>query len=85
MRVKKIAISLPPDVLAEVDRAAAEGGMSRSGFIAEILRRTARIRRDRRITRAINDFFDEEGVIEEQSGTAEAFSRDFHARAETTW
>jgi metal-responsive CopG/Arc/MetJ family transcriptional regulator len=33
--VYKVNVSLPPDLVAEIDAVAAERGLSRSGFIAE--------------------------------------------------
>jgi len=85
MPVKKIAISVPTDVLEEVDKAAATSGKSRSGYIAELLRKAAHLRRDRNITRAINELFDEEDLRLEQSETADAFSEDFLSRPESAW
>src|SRR5262249_7344866 len=57
MAAKKFAISVPEDVMAEIDRAAASRGVTRSRFIAQILALAARQRRDRAITRALDRVF----------------------------
>ena len=75
MASAKIAITVPEDVLLEVDAAARERGESRSGFISRILRTALRARRDAGITRLLNDLFaDERVVIEQERITREADS-----------
>ena len=66
MATAKIAISLPEDVLAEIDRAARERCESRSGFISSVLREALRARRGSDITRHLNALFADEAVAEEQ-------------------
>lgn len=63
----KIAITVPEDVLSEVDTAARERGESRSGFISRILRAALRARRDAGITRQLNELFADEAVVSEQA------------------
>lgn len=41
MAVYKVNVSLPPELVAEIDEVAAEHGLSRSGFIAEASARYA--------------------------------------------
>lgn len=65
----KIAITVPEDVLSEVDAAARARGESRSGFISRILRSALRARRDADVTRRLNELFADEDVIHEQSRT----------------
>jgi hypothetical protein len=48
-----IAISVPEDVLAQVDAAAAERGENRSRFITQMLVLVARVRTDREISRRV--------------------------------
>lgn len=62
----KIAISMPQDVLAEVDRAARERGESRSGFIRRVLLTATRVRRDAEVTRRLDALFVAPGAAQEQ-------------------
>lgn len=73
MAAKKLAISLPEDVLAQVDRAAADRGLTRSGFIAQVLRQVARARGDAQVTARLNRLFGDPEVADEQSRTARGF------------
>lgn len=66
MGTAKIAISLPEEVLAEVDRAARERGESRSGFIRRVLVTATRIRRDAEITRRLDALFSVPAARQEQ-------------------
>ena len=53
----KTAITVPADVLAEIDRAARARGESRSKYITRVLRAVARARRDADITTRLNELF----------------------------
>lgn len=75
MKAKKIAISVPADVIDEVDGAAKRRRVTRSAFITDILRRVARAKRDADITKQISDFFSDSEIAAEQSRTA----RDYRA------
>lgn len=66
MASSKIAITVPEDVLSEVDAAARVGGETRSGFISRILRTAMKARRDAGITRRLNELFADENVVNEQ-------------------
>jgi metal-responsive CopG/Arc/MetJ family transcriptional regulator len=72
MVTRKTALSIPEELLAEVDRAAEQRGESRSGYITQVLRRAVRARRDAEITRRLNEMFADDETREEQSRTAEA-------------
>ena len=68
----KIAITVPEDVLSEVDEAARARGESRSGFISRVLRTALKARRDAGITQRLNELFaDEDAVIEQDRVTRE--------------
>ncbi len=84
MAAKKFAISVPESVMEQVDRAAAESGVTRSRFIADVLRLTASARSDREITRRINRVFDDPKVIADHRADARAFRRRAPA-AGTEW
>lgn len=73
MAAKKFAISVPEEVMAAVDRAATERGVSRSRFISGILRRVAAARTDTEVTRRINKVLADEELQGGQADEARAF------------
>ena len=75
MPVRKIAISVPEDVLHQVDRAAKSRGMTRSRFISHALKRIAAARRDAEITRRIDALLADPEIAAEQAETARALQR----------
>lgn len=87
MAVKKIAISVPEEVLEQVDSAAAERGENRSRFITQMLMLLARARSDRDISRRVNAVFAEPEIQEEQVQTARATARELARirRKEPKW
>ena len=66
MPTAKIAISLPQEVLSEIDRAAHARGESRSRLIGDVLRTAMRARRGTEITRRLNALFADQEVAAEQ-------------------
>ena len=75
MAVRKIAISVPEHVLAQVDAAAAERGENRSRFITQMLVLLAQARTDREISRRVNAVLAEPEVAREQLQTARASAK----------
>jgi metal-responsive CopG/Arc/MetJ family transcriptional regulator len=75
MAARKFAISVPEEVLHEVDRAAKRRGMTRSGFITNVLSQVARARTDAEIARRVNDLFSDREIAREQVETAKQFRR----------
>jgi metal-responsive CopG/Arc/MetJ family transcriptional regulator len=75
MAARKIAISVPPEVLDQVDDAASALGQTRSGFITAVLRRVARARTEREICRRIDEVFEDAAMREEQVRGARALGR----------
>ena len=75
MPTRKLAISVPEEVLDEVDGAAKQRGMTRSGFITYVLRRLARARTDAEISRRVNELFSDPEVAREQAATAKEYRR----------
>jgi metal-responsive CopG/Arc/MetJ family transcriptional regulator len=73
MPAKKFAISIPEDVMRQVDRAAATQGVTRSRFIAKVLQRVASARTDAEVTRRLNRVFADPEIEDEQRATAQAF------------
>jgi metal-responsive CopG/Arc/MetJ family transcriptional regulator len=70
MATRKTAITIPEDLLADVDRIAAQRNESRSAFITRILRVALQSRRDALVTRRLNELFADEELEEEQLRTA---------------
>lgn len=75
MAAKKLAISVPEEVIREVDHAAKRRGMTRSGFITDVLSHVARARTDAEIARRVNDLFADAEIAGEQVETAKRFRR----------
>jgi hypothetical protein len=67
----KTAIAIPEDLLAEVDAAARDRSESRSAFITRVLRAAVRARRDREITRRLDELFADEEIQRDQRQAAE--------------
>lgn len=67
----KTAISVPAEVLAEIDRAARARGESRSKYITRVLQAAARARRDAEITRRLNALFESEATAGAQRADTE--------------
>lgn len=66
MAMHKTAIAVPEALLADVDRAAAERGESRSAYITRVLAVATRARRDAEITRKLDEIFADERSKEAQ-------------------
>jgi hypothetical protein len=75
LAVKKFALSVPPEVMDQVDEAAAERGLTRSAYLVEVLKRLANARTDAAITRKVNELFADPELKNEQISTARALSR----------
>jgi metal-responsive CopG/Arc/MetJ family transcriptional regulator len=70
MALRKTAIALPDELLAAVDRAARERHESRNRFVTWVLRQAVRARRDREITRRLNELFATPDLAKQQSREA---------------
>lgn len=70
--MKKLAIWVPEAVLAQMDRAAARSGQTRSKFIARVLRQVARACGDAEITARIDPLFGDPDIGAQQSRAARA-------------
>jgi hypothetical protein len=67
----KTAIAIPEDLLRQVDAAARERHESRSAFITRILQAAMRARRDREITRRLDELFADDAVQRDQLEVAD--------------
>lgn len=72
MALRKTAIAVPEALLADVDRAAAERGESRSAYITRVLSAAVRARRDAEITRKLDALFADPRMKSAQRRTAAA-------------
>lgn len=72
MTFRKTAITVPEELLADVDKAARQRGESRSRYITTVLRAAVRARRDEDITRRLNELFADERVQEKQRRSSAA-------------
>lgn len=75
MAVRKIAISVPEDVLRQVDRMAKKSGTTRSGFITLVLSEVSHAGTQTEITERINRLFEDKTIADEQAETASFFLR----------
>jgi hypothetical protein len=66
MSTAKIALSIPKDVLQEVDAAARERGESRSGFVSRVLRAAIQARSDAEVTRRLDELFRDPAIAAQQ-------------------
>ncbi len=66
MPLRKTAIAVPDDLLAEVDRAARQRHESRNRFVTRVLQHAVRARRDAEITRRLNELFAAPEFAEQQ-------------------
>jgi len=57
MAVRKTAISIPEELLVQVDQAATDLGESRSRYITRILEASVKARRDAEVTRRLDVLF----------------------------
>lgn len=69
MPLRKTAIALPAELLAEIDRAAHTRQESRNGFITRVLETAVRARRDADVTRRLNELLADPDTSQEQLRT----------------
>jgi Arc/MetJ-type ribon-helix-helix transcriptional regulator len=70
-KVAKVSISLPPALLAEIDRRAAESGGTRSEVIRELVERTLRAERERADVERWCRSYEEQPQTDDEVGFAE--------------
>jgi predicted transcriptional regulator len=75
MSTIKTAVSLPEDVFAELDEAAAEARMSRSAVITAAVREYLRRRESRRMLRRLNEVYEEPIEPEQEAWIRQASRR----------
>ena len=72
MALRKTAIAVPEELLAEVDEVARERRESRNRFVTHVLRQAVRARRDAEITRRLNELFADQQLVEDQRQSTES-------------
>jgi metal-responsive CopG/Arc/MetJ family transcriptional regulator len=70
MNTRKVAITVPTDLLTIIDDISKQKGMSRSRYISTILREKVLHDREKRINAAYNQVFSDELILKEQIETA---------------
>lgn len=72
MPLRKIAITVPQELLLAVDRVAEASHESRNRFVTRVLEEAVRARRDSEITARLDALFAQPDLTEEQRQTAAA-------------
>lgn len=80
MPLHKTAVALPRDLLRSIDAAARKSGESRNGFIIRVLSAAMSARRDREITRKLDELFADPELREAERRSARQL-----ASAGTDW
>lgn len=73
MNTQKVAITVPNDIIAVIDKISKQEGISRSKYISRTLRDKIREEQEKRLTSAYNDVFSDESIQKEQLETSEWF------------
>ena len=73
MNTQKVAISMPPDLVATIDGISRKLGVSRSKYISSILREKIREERQRALKEAYDRVYSDESIREEQLETLRFF------------
>jgi metal-responsive CopG/Arc/MetJ family transcriptional regulator len=73
MRTRKVAITMPTELVAMIDDISKQRGMSRSKYISTILQERVLTEKEKRIKSAYNRVFSDELILKEQLKTASWF------------
>ena len=83
MNTQKVAITIPNDIIAIIDKISKKTGVSRSKYISEVLRDKIKEEQGKKLTSAYNDVFADESIKKEQLETAEWFKRSGDSEGES--
>ncbi len=75
MNTRKVAITMPKDLVAVVDAISRERGISRSKFISLMIEEKITDERDRNLKEAYDRVFSDDSIKKEQLETANWFQR----------
>ena len=70
MNAQKIAITIPTDLVVWIDNVSKRSGISRSGFIAEVLLEKISEQKKQELKEAYDSVFSDESICKEQLRTA---------------
>ena len=70
MNTQKVAISMPADLVVQIDIISKQKGMSRSRFISTVLREKVLNEKERQIKEAYNRVFSDDSIKKEQLETS---------------
>ena len=73
MTIVKIAISMPEELVKEVDAVRKEEDISRSGYITRLVRKAVRVERKEKLKAAYDRVFSDSEIVKEQRETALLF------------
>lgn len=73
MNTQKVAITIPNDIIAVIDKISKKSGVSRSKYISQVLRDKIKEENEKKLTNAYNDVFSDESIQKEQLETSEWF------------
>lgn len=73
MNTQKIAISIPEELLVNIDNFSKQQGISRSKYISRVLYEKIKEEKNNRIKKAYNAVFSDESICREQLETADWF------------
>ena len=73
MNTQKVAITIPNDIIAVIDKISKKSGVSRSKYISEVLRDKIKEEQGKKLISAYNEIFSDESIQKEQLETAEWF------------
>lgn len=73
MHTKKVAVTIPKDLITMIDHISKKRGLSRSRFISIVLREQLTLERNRDIREAYDQVFSDESIKNEQLSCARWF------------
>ncbi len=73
MNTQKVAITVPKDLIAIVDKISRLKGISRSKFISRLISEKVQDEKDQQLREAYNRVFSDDAIRKEQLDTAEWF------------
>ena len=74
MTTVKVAISMPRELVKEVDAVRKEEDISRSGYITKLVRKAVRVERKEKLKAAYDRVFSDPKIVKEQKETALFFN-----------
>jgi metal-responsive CopG/Arc/MetJ family transcriptional regulator len=73
MNTQKVAITVPNDIIAVIDKISKQEGISRSKYISRLLKDKILEEHEKKLTCVYNEIFSDESIRKEQLETSEWF------------